>query len=271
MNNMNNGGNRSTEDGKLLKQIPNIFTLLNLFFGCLAIIYAVQTGLTLTVDSNGENLVVIPEKIYMASVFIALAAVIDFLDGFVARLLNASSEMGKQLDSLADVVSFGVAPGMIIYQFLRLSYAQQPDGLDINVLWLMPAFIVPCAGAYRLARFNIDTEQSYGFKGVPIPAVGLLIASFPLIYWYINQAWAISLLTNIWFWYAIIFIVSYLMVSKLPMLALKFKNATIKSFLPFIIVAVIAIVAAFLVRWMAVPITFAAYVILSLVFKNNKV
>jgi len=254
-----------------MKQIPNIFTLLNLFFGCLAIIYAVQTGLTLTADSNGENLVVIPEKIYLASVFIAIAAVIDFLDGFVARVLNASSEMGKQLDSLADVVSFGVAPGMIIYQFLRLSYAQQPDGLDINTLWLMPAFIVPCAGAYRLARFNIDTEQSYGFKGVPIPAAGLLIASFPLIYWYCNQAWAITLLTNIWFWYSIIFIVSFLMVSKLPILALKFKNVTIKRFLPFIIVVVIANVAGFFVRWMAVPITFAAYVILSLVFKNNKV
>lgn len=267
---MNNGGNRSTEDGKLLSQIPNIFTLLNLFFGCLAIIYTVQTGLTLTVDNSGESLVVIPEKIYLASVFIGIAAVIDFLDGFVARLLNASSEMGKQLDSLADVVSFGVAPGMIIYQFLRLSYAQQPDGLDINTLWLMPAFLIPCAGAYRLARFNIDTEQSYGFKGVPIPAAGLLIAAFPLVYWYNNQAWAISLLSNKWFWYAVIFIISYLMISTLPMLALKFKNATIKSFLPFIIMAIIAIISAFIIKWMAVPITFAAYVIISLVFKQSK-
>jgi CDP-diacylglycerol--serine O-phosphatidyltransferase len=132
----------------------------------------------------------------------------------------------------------------------------------------MPAFLVPCAGAYRLARFNIDTEQSYGFKGVPIPAVGLLIASFPLIYLYSNEAWKV--LCNHWFWDAVILIVSYLMVSKLPMLALKFKNATIKSFLPFIILAVIAIISAIIVRWIAVPITFAAYVILSLVFKQNK-
>ncbi len=267
---MNNGGNRSTEDGKLLSQIPNIFTLLNLFFGCLAIIYTVQTGLTLTVDNNGESLVVIPEKIYLASVFIGIAAIIDFLDGFVARLLNASSEMGKQLDSLADVVSFGVAPGMIIYQFLRLSYAQQPDALDINTLWLMPAFLIPCAGAYRLARFNIDTEQSYGFKGVPIPAVGLLIAAFPLVYWYDNQAWANTMLNNKWFWYAVVFIVSYLMVSTLPMLALKFKNATFKSFLPFIIIAIVAIISAVIIKWMAVPVTFAAYVVISLVFKQSK-
>lgn len=253
----------------MIKQIPNIFTLLNLFFGCLAIVATVQTGLTISADSNGGNLVIIPEKIYLASVFIAIAAVVDFFDGFVARLLKVPSEMGKQLDSLADVVSFGVAPGMIIYQFLRLSFAQQPDGLDVNILWLMPAFLVPCAGAYRLARFNVDIEQSYGFKGVPIPAVGLLVAAFPLIFWYSNQVWTTNLLTNKWFWYAVIFVVSYLMVSKLPMLAFKFKNASIKSFLPFIIIAVISLASALFFNWLAVPITFAAYVILSLVFKQS--
>ena len=117
-----------------MKQIPNLFTLLNLFCGCLAIVCIMQSGLTISVDSGGENLVVIPEKIYMASIFIGAAALIDFLDGFVARLLKVPSEMGKQLDSLADAVSFGVAPGLIAYQFLRLSYAQQQDGLDINML-----------------------------------------------------------------------------------------------------------------------------------------
>jgi CDP-diacylglycerol--serine O-phosphatidyltransferase len=268
MNALNNGGQRSTVSGGLVAQIPNIFTLLNLFFGCLAIIATVQTGLTISTDNS---LVIIPEKIVMASLFIAIAAVVDFFDGFVARLLKVPSELGKQLDSLADVVSFGVAPGMIIYQFLRLSFAQQPNGLDINTLWLMPSFILPCAGAYRLARFNIDTEQSYGFKGVPIPPVGLLVAAFPLIFWRPNQAdWIINLLVNKWFWYAVVFVVSYLMVSTLPMLALKFKNATLKSFVPFIIIAIVAIVAALFFNWMAVPITFAAYVIVSLVFKPSK-
>ena len=250
----------------MIKQIPNIFTLLNLFFGCLAILATVQTGLTIT---NDNNLIIIPEKIYLASVFIAIAAVVDFFDGFVARLLNVPSELGKQLDSLADVVSFGVAPGMIIYQFLRLSFAQQPNGLDVNMLLLMPALLVPCAGAYRLAKFNIDTEQSYGFKGVPIPAVGLLIAAFPLIFWYPSQAdWIISLLVNKWFWYALIISICYLMISTLPMLALKFKNATIKSFLPFIIMAVIALLAVLFLNWLAVPITFVAYVIISLFYKT---
>lgn len=255
-----------------MKQIPNLFTLLNLVFGCLAIVAILQPGIVIYTDAS-ENMqyVNIPEQIYLGSVFIGCAAVIDFLDGFVARLLKAQSEIGKQLDSLADVVSFGVAPGFIVYQFLRLSYAQQEDGLDISMLWLLPAFIIPCAGAYRLARFNIDTTQSHGFKGVPIPAAGLLIASFPLIYWitYEQYAWIVPVLINKWFWYAVIAIVSWLMVSTLPMMALKFKEVNVKSLMPFIIIAVITIIAAVTVGWLAVPVTFIAYVILSLLYKQQ--
>ena len=222
-----------------MKQIPNIVTLLNLFSGCFAIVCIMQTGLTISVDANAENLVDIPEKIYLASFFICLSAIIDFLDGYIARLLHAPSEMGKQLDSLADLVSFGVAPGLIVYQFLRLSFAQQPDGLDINTIWLLPAFVIPCAGAYRLARFNIDPNQSHGFKGVPIPAVGLLIASFPLIYWYSNDVRITNLLINKWFWYAVIFGISYLLVSTLPMMAMKFSRITFKKLLPFLILTLV--------------------------------
>jgi CDP-diacylglycerol--serine O-phosphatidyltransferase len=247
-----------------MKQTANIFTLLNLFLGCLAITLILQNGLVATSNEEGEQLLLIPEKIWWASLCIGLAAFIDFLDGFVARLLKVSSEMGKQLDSLADVVSFGVAPAMIIYQFLRLAYAQQEDGLNISSIWLLPAFIIPCAGAYRLARFNIDTEQSYGFKGVPIPAAGLLLASFPLIYWYSQESFAIKLLLNKWFLYAVILVVSYLMTSTLPMMALKFHDFTLKSNLPKIILVAIALVAGLLLGWMAVPLVFVVYVILSL-------
>jgi len=178
--------------------------------------------------------------------------------------------MGKQLDSLADVVSFGVAPGMIVFEFLRRSYAAEANGLDVNTIYFLPAFIIPCAGAYRLARFNIDTEQSYGFKGVPIPAVGLLVASFPLIYWYANLEWVVNLFQNKWFWYAVISIISYLMVSTLPMLALKFKQVSFKSFYPFIIIGVIAVVSAIFFGWLTVPLTFIAYVILSLLYKKQE-
>jgi CDP-diacylglycerol--serine O-phosphatidyltransferase len=253
-----------------MKQIPNLFTLLNLLFGCLAIVCIMQPGITFSVDSNGENLVSIPERITWACMFIALAALIDFLDGFMARLLKVPSEMGKQLDSLADTVSFGVAPGLIAYQFLRLSYAQQAGGLDIDIAWLLPAFILPCAGAYRLARFNIDPEQGYGFKGVPIPAAGLLFASFPMIYWYATDARVIQLLLNKWFWYIAIFVISYLMVSRLPMMALKFTQFTVKKGIPFLILALIALTSGLSFGWLAVPITFIAYVILSLSIKQKE-
>ena len=253
-----------------MKQLPNLFTLLNLFFGCLAIVSIMQTGLTISVDANGENLVAIPEKIGLASLFIALAAVIDFLDGFVARLLKVPSELGKQLDSLADTVSFGVAPGLIVYQFLRLSFAQQPGGMDINMFWLLPAFIIPCAGAYRLARFNIDTSQNQGFKGVPIPAAGILVASFPLIYWYSDNLRIIELFLIKWFWYTAILLISYLMVSQLPMLAFKFNQFTVKKGIPFLILALVALTGALSFGWLAVPLSFFAYIILSLTFKQKE-
>ncbi len=249
------------------KQIPNLFTLANLFLGCMAIVQIMQSGLSLSIDASGENLVEIPEQMYLASILIAAAVVVDFFDGFVARLLKVPSEMGKQLDSLADVVSFGVAPGLIIYQFLRLSFAQSEGGLDVSSAFLLPAFIVPCAGAYRLARFNIDTEQSYGFKGVPIPAAGIWVASFPLVYWFAKDQWIVDLLRSYWFWYAVIGLSSYLMVSTLPMMAMKFKEFSLKALLPFMIIALVSLVAAILFGWLAVSIGFIAYVILSLLYK----
>lgn len=250
-----------------MKQIPNIFTLLNLLCGCIAIVYIVQPGIIATVNNDGDQFVITPEQAVMGSLFIGIAAVIDFLDGFVARLFKATSELGKQLDSLADVVSFGVAPGMILFEFLKMSYAQQDGGLDTNILFIIPAFIVPCAGAYRLARFNIDTEQSQGFKGVPIPAAGLLIASFPLIFWSANNAAITQLLINKWFLYGVVLVVSYLMVSTLPMMGLKFKNFGVKDNWPKFLLVGIAALAGIFLQWLAVPVVFVIYVLLSLLLK----
>src|ERR1700734_4010137 len=150
-----------------MKIIPNLFTLLNLFFGCVAVILILQNGIVAVVNSDGTQYIATPERAQLASIFIGLAALVDFLDGLVARLFKATSPLGRELDSLADVVSFGVAPGMILYQLLRLSWAAQANGLDVSVGWLLPALLIPCAAAYRLARFNIDDAQQYGFKGVP--------------------------------------------------------------------------------------------------------
>jgi CDP-diacylglycerol---serine O-phosphatidyltransferase len=254
-----------------MKQIPNFFTLLNLVFGCLAIVFILQNGITVISTNNGTQFIDIPEKIWMASLFIGLALVVDFLDGFIARFLGASSEMGGQLDSLADLVSFGVAPSMIIYQFLRLGFAQEENALSVSLYWLLPAFLLPCAAAWRLARFNLDKSQSYSFKGLPVPAVGLFIASLPLIYWNVNEAWVGSLLLNKWFLYALVFVFSFLMVSTLPLMAMKFKNFGWKDNWPKYILVLIAIIALALLKWLAIPLIVLVYVILSLLIKNKTV
>jgi CDP-diacylglycerol--serine O-phosphatidyltransferase len=254
-----------------MKVIPNLFTLLNLFFGCLAVILILQNGVTAldNPDGSGVQFIGMPEKTELASIFIGLAALVDFLDGLVARLFKATSPMGKELDSLADVVSFGVAPGMILYQLLRLSWAAQANGLDVSVGWLLPALLIPCAAAYRLARFNIDDSQQYGFKGVPTPAAGLLIASLPLIAWYTQSDEVKAALLNKWVLYGLILVVAYLMISNLPLMALKFNNSSLRNNMPKIILLALAIIAAIFLRWLAVPVVFVFYIIVSLAFKNR--
>jgi CDP-diacylglycerol---serine O-phosphatidyltransferase len=253
-----------------MKQIPNIFTLLNLFFGCIAIVFILQTTAfdVSYQDESGVLLNRVPEQWWYASLFILLAAVVDFFDGFVARLLNASSEMGKQLDSLADVVSFGVAPSMILFQMLRMSYMQDASGMDTRLWLLTPAFIVACAGAYRLARFNISTDQSKYFTGVPIPAVGLVVASFPLILHINPNGWA-GILLNKWVVYAIIAILSWLMVCNYKMLSLKFSKTELKNQVPMLVVALVGIISYFFISWFAVPVVFVGYVVLSLLNQNK--
>jgi CDP-diacylglycerol--serine O-phosphatidyltransferase len=219
-----------------------------------------------TADTEGVQWLDLHEKIWMASLFIGIAAVVDFLDGFLARAMNAVSLLGKQLDSLADVVSFGVAPGMILYQFLRLSIAKESGGMDASIVWLMPAFILPCAAAWRLGRFNLDDSQSHSFKGMPVPAVGIFFASLPLIYWNVNQQWVNDLLLNKWFLYALIAVFSWLMVSTLPLLALKFKDFSVKNNLPKYLLLLFGLLFVVFFRWAGIPMAIVAYVVLSLVF-----
>lgn len=252
-----------------MKFIPNLLTLFNLFLGCMAIVFILQTGESLVMQNDlGTWVAQMPERIWWGSACIGLAAVIDFFDGFVARWLKAESPLGKQLDSLADVVSFGVAPGMILYQLLRISFIQEETALDTSLAALVPAFIFPCAGAYRLGRYNLDTSTGTGFKGVPIPAAGLVVASLPLIVFY-NYFDSTTLLLNKWVLYSIILILSWLMTSRIPMLALKFNSSSVKNNLPAIILLVAGLVAAFLLEWMAVPVIFVVYILVSLIFKTK--
>jgi CDP-diacylglycerol--serine O-phosphatidyltransferase len=184
----------------VIKQIPNALTSLNLVCGCLSIIAALNGELTL------------------AATYIGSAAVLDYFDGFVARALNAYSDIGKQLDSLADMVSFGVAPGMIFYAMGGDCF--NTNGFCINRY--LP-FLIPVFSAIRLANFNIDTRQSDSFIGVPTPANAIFIASIPFILTYDTFGVA-GLFTHPYFLTLFPVLSAYLLVAELPLLALKFKS-----------------------------------------------
>lgn len=251
-----------------MKQVPNMFTLMNLFLGSLAIIFILQPGESF-VNYNGEDWkVYLPERVWWGSICIFAAAVVDFLDGFLARLLKAEGEMGKQLDSLSDIVSFGVAPGMIMYQLLRIAYAYEPDGMETPIYTLVPALLIPMTAAWRLAKFNVSTSSSKTFIGLPSPAAGIFVAAMPLVLLY-DQIGVQQFLINKWVLYIITIAISYLMISPVKMFSLKFSNYSWKDQWRSYTMLLIGLLSAFLYGWLAIPIVIVAYILLSLLSQKS--
>ena len=247
-----------------MKQIPNLFTLLNLFFGCIAIVFIMQTGQSIVVlnEQTGSYDPFFPERMGWGALFIFFAAAVDFFYGFFSRMLKASTDKGKQLDSRGDVGSFCVAPGMILYQLLRLGYAKGEGGLDVSFAYLLPAFIFTCAVAWRLAKFNVSTNQSDSFKGVPSPAAGLVVASFPLIIWY-EYFGVQEYFINVWLLYAVIAVLSYLMVCNRTFIAIKFKDYSFRNNTLKYTLILLSLVLLVIFRWLAIPLIFVLYLIFS--------
>lgn len=246
-----------------MKQIPNIITLGNLFFGALAVLFTLHTPVFVAAYGGQDFLVTAPPPVYWASVCIGIAAILDFLDGFAARLLRVQSPLGVQLDSLADVITFGLAPGMIFYHLLSEAWMRQPDAMQVSLLQMAPALLLPCFAAYRLGRFNIDARQAHHFIGVPTPAVGLMVASFPLILFY-RQMPVAGWLLQPWLLYMLIALLCFLMVCNIPFFSLKLKSLSLrKNVLLYLLAAFTAISIPFL-HWAAVPFCFFLYVILSI-------
>ena len=183
------------------KHLPNAVTCLNLLCGCLALTN-IFTG-----------------KLEIGAYFVAVAAFADFLDGLVARALRVSSAIGKDLDSLADMVSFGVVPGAIFFALLQRSV--ESGGLPDWVPYI--GFLVSIFSALRLAKFNNDTRQTTSFIGLPTPACTLVVASLPLILAY-DQYGLSGLILNPWLLLGLTVLLSGLLVAELPLFALKFKN-----------------------------------------------
>jgi CDP-diacylglycerol--serine O-phosphatidyltransferase len=151
---------------------------------------------------------------------------------------------------------------------LRISYSQEESGLDTSMAFLLPALIIPCAAAWRLAKFNLDEGQEYSFKGLPTPSAGLFIASLPLIIWFPGID-ITGIIYNKWVLYLIIVVLSFLMLSNLPLVGMKFKDFSFKNNAPKYILAIIGAAAIILLKWLAVPVILVAYVIVSLIFKNK--
>jgi CDP-diacylglycerol--serine O-phosphatidyltransferase len=227
------------------KSLPNVLTCSNLLCGCV--------GISATFNND----------LLLASYLIVLAGIFDFFDGFVARLVKANSELGKQLDSLADMVTFGVLPSFIVYHLIMESVP------DLNGVWkCYLAFVIAVFSALRLAKFNIDERQTLGFIGLPTPANALLIASIPVILRQ-HEDWApVILQTN----YLIVFsfVMSFLLVMEVPLFALKFKGFGWKGNEIKYIFIIASALLLILLNFAAVPLIVVLYILLSLVNNRGK-
>ncbi len=237
------------------RSIPNTITSLNILSGCLSIVLAFEGNLVLS------------------SFFIILSAVFDFFDGMTARWLNAYTQIGKELDSLADILSFGLAPSVIIYQLLKLTL--RTEGLLFNmeypqyfeIVILMSSFIIAVFSALRLAKFNLDKRQTESFIGLPVPANALFIASLPLILFKSEYPFFQDLILNIYFLLLVVFVGSYLLIAELPMFSLKFKNLDPKKNTIRFVFLGIALLLIIVLKYIAFPLIIMFYILLS-VFNN---
>jgi CDP-diacylglycerol--serine O-phosphatidyltransferase len=235
---------------RLTKHLPNAITCANLFSGCIGIVLAFQ----------GESIA--------AAYAIFLSAIFDFFDGLASRVLKSFSGIGKDLDSLADIVSFGVLPAVIMYQLFL-----QAHQIKISSYLNFIAFLIPVFSALRLAKFNIDTRQSENFIGLPTPANAILIASFPLILDHHNRYFTPYLL-NPYVLSGFVIVMCSLLVVEVPMMSLKFKNRDFnENIFRYLLLLFSAILILFF-KFAAVPVVIFIYITLSIIqfkFINDKV
>ena len=223
--------------------LPNLVTLGNLFCGILATIFAVDGHFELTF------------------LFVVLGIFLDFFDGFLARILKVSGELGKQLDSLADMVTSGVVPGIVLFYLLGNKEQLVHAGLPLFGL------LITLAACYRLAKFNLDTRQSESFIGLPTPAMSLFIVSLPLVQMHSENLFIRDLIDNNYFLTGITILFSYLMNVELLLFSLKFKNYSLKENLHKYILIAFSIVLLITLEYLAIPLIIMSYILLSM-FKN---
>lgn len=222
--------------------IPNGITLLNLLCGIIAIFISFKG------------------YFHFAALLVILGAIFDFLDGFAARLLKSYSEIGKELDSLADLITFGLAPAFIIFNILEIITI---DYKELNYI----AFLIPLFSALRLAKFNVDTRQSDSFIGLPTPANALFFISFALIYSYSKITFLNEYFLNKYLIYSLIVIFSFFLISEIPMFSLKFKTWNFTDNKIRYIFIVISLILLIILQYYSIIIIIVLYIILSIINK----
>lgn len=235
----------------LKKSIPNTITLLNLLSGLVAVMFAAINQLEI------------------AAYFVLIGIFFDYFDGFAARIFQVEGELGKQLDSLADMVTSGVVPGIVMFQLIRQSLGQWTEPIwftSINKIDWLPflGLIITLASAYRLANFNIDARQTTSFIGLPTPALTLFVLALPLILNHNPSAAVEGIIKNPTILIIITLLGSYLMNANIKMFALKFKTYRIKENYIKYLFLLLSIILFVIFHYLAIPIILIAYILISL-------
>ena len=232
-------------------QIPNLFTLLNLFSGCIALVFVSQF------------------RFDYAFYFVCIGIFFDFFDGFFARKFNVAGPLGVQLDSLADMVTSGLVPGYVMYQMINdLFFFQEINSyhkFNSGIFYFTPflGFLITLGACYRLAKFNIDTRQSDSFIGLPTPANALFILSLPLVFTNYSAIPMVASLHTIWMLFGITFLCTFIMNAEIPLFSLKIKDFSFNKYklqLSFLLFSLLLL--AFL-QIAAVPLIIITYVLVS--------
>jgi len=246
------------------RQIPNIVTGLNLLCGCIAILFAVNN------------------QYIGAALFVFLGIFFDFFDGLLARKLNVQSELGLQLDSLADLVTSGVVPGVVMYGLIKNAIGDKgffvidnawnttdnSQGFSIVPVALI-GLLITIFSAYRLAKFNLDEDQQTYFKGLPTPANTLLVLSLPLILEFQSSVIVSYLLSNIWFLIGFTVLSSYLLNANIKLFALKFKTWSFKPNTVRYLFLLASLLLLILFKFIAIPIIIISYILVSLFIQES--
>lgn len=224
------------------KHIPNLLTISNLICGCIALYFTFQGELVFT------------------AYLIGLAAIFDFMDGAAARFLNVSNPIGKELDSLADMISFGLVPGAVVFHLLEESPLSQ---------YSFMALIIPIFSAYRLAKFNVDENQNENFIGLPTPANCLVFVSIPLITTFNSESTIAYLFEIPEILLIITILMSLALVSRVNMFSLKFKNLKFQDNKFRFFLITMSIILLTWLEFSAIPIIILLYIMISIVKTSN--